>query len=197
MISPMEEARLTWAGCVFELDLPDEGFAVVDLGGGSTEIVMACTQVDSTVQHSLPLGTVRLTEAFFDPQPGPYKQDQFDALKAHIETALCSLDWHRAPSALIAVAGTATTLATMDLGLTSWDRSAVHGACLSLSALERWMDRLLHSHPDTRREWCCCSPLRADGLLAGAAVLHAVCSATGQTELIISDGGIRHGILVS
>ena len=97
---------------------------------------------------------------------------------------------------MVAVAGTATTLAAMNLGLKQWDRQKVHGSHLSISALEEWILSLLHSTPEQRRTWAEVSPKRADVLLAGAAVLHSLCAVSGVAGLTISDGGIRHGVLI-
>jgi exopolyphosphatase/guanosine-5'-triphosphate,3'-diphosphate pyrophosphatase len=197
VISGLEEARLTWKGALFELNPPKDTFAVVDLGGGSTEIVVGHPETDSVLdQRSIPIGTVRLNELFFSAQPALYEPDQFQRMRAHIEEAVSAIRWEGKPSALIAVAGTATTLCAMELGLKTWDRNTIHGATLSREALERWMSTLLASTPAERRSWAAVSPKRADNLLAGAAVLHAVCTASGLDHLTISDGGIRHGVLL-
>jgi exopolyphosphatase/guanosine-5'-triphosphate,3'-diphosphate pyrophosphatase len=115
----------------------------------------------------------------------------------HIETTLSTVEWNRPVGAIIAVAGTATTLAAMELGLKAWDRSKIHGTGLSQASLDQWMDRLLHATPTTRRQLAQVSPERADNLLAGAAVLSAICKASGRAQLTISDGGIRHGVLLT
>jgi exopolyphosphatase/guanosine-5'-triphosphate,3'-diphosphate pyrophosphatase len=95
---------------------------------------------------------------------------------------------------LIAVAGTATTLAAMELGLTVYDGAKVHGSRLTRAALRRWIDRLLDADPEQRRELAAVSPDRADTLLAGATVLDAVLAHSRRETLIISDRGLRHGV---
>lgn len=197
IISGLDEARLTWIGAVYGLDLSSDHFAVVDLGGGSTEIVVGSGDSHTfSEQISLEIGTVRLTEMFFDRELTTYTIQQFNEMKAHIAAVVSSIDWNSSPTSLIAVAGTATTLCAMERGLTTWDRDAVHGETLTLSDLETWMLALLHSSPEQRRQWAAVSPKRADYLLAGASVLHAICESSGLSELIISDGGIRHGVLL-
>ncbi len=196
-ISGIEEARLTWRGAVFGLEPPTHPFAVVDLGGGSTEIVVGTSKsVSYAEQISLEIGTVRLTEMFFDRDLISYTTAQFNDMKAHIAAIVSEIDWSVSPQKMIAVAGTATTLCAMELGHVEWNRNAIHGQVLSLSDLESWMLALLHSTPEQRRIWAAVSPKRADYLLAGAAVLHAVCEASGLSEILISDGGIRHGVLL-
>ena len=197
IISGIEEANLTWRGALFGLPEPTGTFAVVDLGGGSTEVVVGQPGAEAPESRvSLEVGTVRLMEQFFDPQPADYRVDQFEEMSAHIAAVVSDVDWADGPDTLIAVAGTATTLAAMELGLKTWDREAVHGSELSVSALETWILSLLHSTAEQRRVWAEVSPERADILLAGAAVLHAVCAASGVSSLTISDGGIRHGALL-
>lgn len=197
IISGLDEARLTWRGAVYGLDNSHKQFAVVDLGGGSTEIVVGSDGSDTfSEQTSLEIGTVRLTEMFFDRELTQYTIEQFNDMKAHIAAIVSSIDWAASPTRLIAVAGTATTLCAMELGLSTWDRNAVHGGLLTLSDLEAWMLALLHSSPEQRREWASVSPKRADYLLAGASVLHAICESSGLSEITISDGGIRHGVLL-
>ena len=197
IISGIEEARMTWRGALLGLPINQGAYAVVDLGGGSTEIVVGDPGKDNLVeQRSVEIGTVRLTEQFFGSQPERYKPVHLAAMRAHISEQLRPIDWARIPRAMIAVAGTATTLAAMELKLKEWDRKQVHGFRLGRSALHAWIDRLLHSSPEARREWASISPERADYLLAGACVLEAVCTAAHRDSLWISDGGVRHGALL-
>ena len=197
IISGLEEARLTWQGSVYGLDKPSGPFAVVDLGGGSTEIVVgSAAQNQIAEQLSLEIGTVRLTEMFFDPDLESYSTHQFDELKAHVAAVVSEVDWSTRPEQIIAVAGTATTLCAMEKGLTIWDRSRVHGAVLNLADLESWMLTLLHSNREQRLDWAAVSPKRADYMLAGASVLSAICESSGLSQLTVSDGGIRHGVLL-
>ena len=198
VISGMEEARLTWLGGLHGLDLPNTSVAVVDLGGGSTEIVMGLLQQGQvTAKQSLEMGTVRLMEAFDVADCDRYKPAALDAMKHHIHHLIHSIDWSQPPSELVAVAGTATTIAAMELGLRVWDRDAVHGFTMRRAALAKWTRRLAGSTHQERVEWAAVSPQRADLLVAGAAVLEAVCGAAQVDSLTISDGGIRHGALLS
>ena len=197
VINGLEEARLTWRGALYDLPKPEASFAVVDLGGGSTEIVVGSPGSETFAEQiSLEIGTVRLTEMFFGPNLSTYTVDQFNDMKAHIAAVVSEVDWTHLPKQMIAVAGTATTLCAMELEMLKWDRDAIHGQTLTLSALESWMLALLHSDPEQRQAWAAVSPKRANYLLAGAAVLHAVCESSGLSAITISDGGIRHGVLL-
>jgi len=196
VISGEREAHLTWKGALLGLPIEAGSYAVVDLGGGSTEIVVGDPSAGSVVeQRSVEIGTVRLTEAFFGVNPTRYAPADLAAMRTSIKQHLDPVDWNRIPRALIAVAGTATTLGAMELGLTTWDRTQVHGSKLGRTALRRWIDRLLGSTAQERRIWAAVSPERADYLLAGACVLEAVCTASHRDSLWVSDGGVRHGVL--
>ena len=196
VISGDEEARLTWLGALGGLELPEGPVAVVDLGGGSTEIVVG--QGDRmAAKRSLELGAVRLTERFFGAAPGRYKPADLARMRSHIDAVVAQLEWPALPRTLVAVAGTATTLSAMDLGLTAWDREKVHGSRLTRGSLRRWIDRLLSAGPHERRDLAAVSPERADNLLSGACVLEAVCTAGRRDSLRVSDGGVRHGALAT
>jgi exopolyphosphatase/guanosine-5'-triphosphate,3'-diphosphate pyrophosphatase len=194
VISGEEEARLTWRGALSGLPLPGGPVGVVDLGGGSTEFVLGeGPRIGSRV--SLELGSVRLTEQFFGAEPARYRPQDLAKLRAFIDETMAAHSWSHLPRALVAVAGTATTLAAMELGLTAWDRDVVHGSRLTRAALRRQIDRLLPTGPRERRDLAAVSPERADFLLAGACVLEAACNAAHKDSLRISDGGVRHGLL--
>ena len=197
IVSGLEEAQLTWKGALLGLPIDDLSYAVIDLGGGSTEIVTGdLNQAASITPRSLEIGTVRLTEAFFGSRPSVYDFESYVDMRTHIATHLRDVDWRTIPSHIIAVAGTATTLGAMELGLQHWDRNLVHGTHLQQSALLRWIDRLLHSTSEQRVEWAAVSPERADYLLAGASVLESICEAAGRNSLWVSDGGVRHGAMM-
>lgn len=194
IVSGVEEARLTWLGALDGLALPLGSVAVVDLGGGSTEVVSGEGE-RIALQTSLELGTIRLTEAWFGERIERYDPRALSRLRAHCEQTCTALGPARHPRNVVAVAGTATTLGAMTLGLSTWDRAAVHGSRLTRADLRSWIDRLLDSTPAQRRSWAAVSPERADLLLAGACVLEAVLTALQRESLIISDGGLRHGLL--
>ncbi len=192
VVSGEEEAFLTWSGARNGITLPSGKVAVVDPGGGSTELVMGEDE-RMAMQISLELGTVRLTEQFLDTER--YRPQDLARMRNHIKATLSGVQWPSVRRALIGVAGTVTTLAAMELGLTTWDRAKVHGTRLSRRHLRTWMDRLLESTPDERRVWAAVAPERADYLLAGACLLEEVCTAARRDSLYVSDGGVRYGLL--
>jgi exopolyphosphatase/guanosine-5'-triphosphate,3'-diphosphate pyrophosphatase len=198
IVSGEREAELTWAGALIGLPAPTGTVAVVDLGGGSTEIVIGRPSGEGLIEkQSLELGSVRLTEKYFGADPDRYQPADLAQLRAEIADSVGRFNWCVMPKALVAVAGTATTLCAMELEMTEWDAKRVHGCRLGRAALRRWIDRLLDSSPQERREWAAVSPERADHLLAGACVLEAVCSSANRDSIWVSDGGVRHGVLVA
>ncbi len=194
VVSGADEARLTWRGALLDLPLPDGPVGVVDLGGGSTELVLG-QDTQMGARKSLEMGSVRLTETFFGEEPGRYRPSDLARLKAHIQAQLDDYTWTVLPRALVAVAGTATTLGAMDRGLEAWDPAQVHGHRLTRASLRSWTDRLFAASPEERRAMAHISPERADFLLAGACVLEAVCTHAHRDSLWLSIGGVRHGLL--
>ena len=197
IIDGLEEARLTWIGALSSLPIHATRLAVVDLGGGSTEIVLGSrTGGTGLAQQSLEMGTVRLMERFGIAKADAYEAGPLAEMVSHIQTLVDRVNWSNPPDVVVAVAGTATTIGAMQLGLRSWDRDAVHGLRLTQTELTAWYQRLASSTRTQRLEWAEVSPQRADLLVAGTAVLSAVAEAAGVDHLVISDGGIRHGVLV-
>jgi len=197
IISGEREAQLTWHGALVGLPVGHDPVAVIDLGGGSTEVVTGTPgQGPDPAPVSLEIGSVRLTESHFGPEPDRYRAADLSKLRTAVADAAQQLSWPTLPKSLIAVAGTATTLCAMELGMTEWDARKVHGSRLGRAALRRWIDRLLTSSRDERLDLAQVSPERADYLLAGACVLEGICTKAHRDSLWISDGGVRHGLMV-
>jgi exopolyphosphatase/guanosine-5'-triphosphate,3'-diphosphate pyrophosphatase len=204
-ISGDEEARLTWIGAQRDLAIPrDDVRLVIDLGGGSTEVVVG-TAEHVRARVSLEFGTVRLTEAYLCPLTGPHAgevPDWYDpagveALRKAVDAAVTEAAdlWTHRPTVAIAVAGTATTLAAMHLGLVRYDGHRVHGSTLDHDTLVTFADRLQRVDAVGRRAIAAISPARADYLLAGSIVLERVREASGCAALRVSDRGLRFALL--
>ncbi len=196
IISGHQEASLTWHGALVGLPVHEGPLAVVDLGAGSTEVVVG-EGATIGMELSLELGGVRLTERFFGGADGRTRPADLARLRSHVDHVVEAVTWPVLPRAMVAVAGTATTLAAIELGLQQWDRDKIHGMRLTRGALRRIIDRLLPAGPHERREIAAISPERADYLLAGACVLESICTAGRRDSLWVSDGGVRHGALIA
>lgn len=194
VISGDEEARLTWLGAIRELPVREGPLLVVDLGGGSTELVLG--EADHVMQRvSLEIGSVRLTEQFLGAPLGVASPAALAQMRNHIEVEVAKVRLEPTPRTVIGVAGTVTTLVAMAQGMREWDADRVHGQPLTRAQLARFVDRLLPMGPDQRRAAAAVSPDRADYLLAGAMVLDRVLSAARRPKLIASDRGLRYGLL--
>ncbi|NCG17712.1 MAG: hypothetical protein GWP91_01675 [Rhodobacterales bacterium] len=194
IISGEEEARLTWLGAMRELEVPEGPVLVVDLGGGSTELVLG---ENGQIQHrvSLEIGSVRLTEDFLGPNHVVANPASLARMRNHVEVAVGKVKLDVIPRTVIGVAGTVTTLAAISMGLTEWDASQVHGSTLTRVQLARFIDQLLPSTPEQRQQISAVSPQRADYLLAGSVILERVLHAAKRQRYVASDRGLRYGLL--
>ena len=192
VISGEEEARLTWQGGSSGIELSPGPVLLCDLGGGSTEIIVGEGR-DIYARVSLEIGTVRLTEAFLG--YGQVDPASLSRMRAHVDAVVSEVKLPVLPRSAVAVAGTVTTLAAMELGLTTYDGGRVHGSTLSVGALRSWMDRLLEAGPEARKALVGVSPERADTLLAGAVILLRVLETTRRQAWKVSDRGLRWALV--
>ena len=196
VIDGAREAALTFQAVAdaFPSALPG-ALTVVDIGGGSTEIVIAAGG-EVTFNVSLPLGSVRLTERFIHHDPP--RLDEIAAITADVDRALASVPFPRSgtsPVTLVGVAGTVTSLAAMTEALVSYDAARVHGYRLSQAALADQIARLRVGTQAARERIVGLDPKRADVILAGALILQRIAVAAGVDEIQVSDRGIRWGLM--
>jgi len=192
VIDGEREAALTFRAVVASFpDLRAGPLVVVDIGGGSTEIVLASGD-DVQFRTSLPLGSVRLTEAFIRHDP-PTAAEQ-EAIAQAVDTAIAAVPFARQEAPLVGVAGTVTSLAAMAQSLASYDPARVHGYRLSRRDLGGEIARLAAATQAERERMTGLDPRRADVILAGALILDRVAAAAGVDEVRVSDRGIRWGL---
>jgi exopolyphosphatase/guanosine-5'-triphosphate,3'-diphosphate pyrophosphatase len=192
IISGNEEARLTYIGAVGGLVDSGQSVVVIDLGGGSTEVVQGV----GPLLHSgvsLELGSTRLTEDFLGHNVVEAKN--YNAMAARIADLAGSLSVKSTPDQAICVAGTATTLAAISLGLSEWDSKKVHGSVLTRGSLQELIERLSGASKKERQEIAVVAPERADSLLAGATVIDLILGTLGLESTLISVRGLRFGVL--
>jgi exopolyphosphatase/guanosine-5'-triphosphate,3'-diphosphate pyrophosphatase len=195
VLSGEAEARLGARGALSELPgvSPGEACVVVDPGGGSTEVVYTSAGAASPVRAlSLEIGAVRLTEAFV--RSDPPAPAELEALAARARQVAAALEPARGRP-VVGVGGTATTLAALHLGLDRYDGARVHGARIGRDAVAALRSRLA-ALPLARREEIPCLPRgRADVAVAGAALLEALLDRLGVADMIVSDRGLRFGLV--
>ena len=192
IISGEEEAQLSWLGARQRLPLTEGPVLVLDLGGGSTELVLGDGE-QIFGRASLEIGSVRLTEAFFG--TGQPHLAQLAKLRNHVDTAVATLRLDPVPRTVIGVAGTVTTLAAMVLGLDHYDGQVVHGSRLTRVDLAKFVDQLIAASPAERRSIAAIAPERADYLIAGATIVDRILQASRRPHLIVSNRGLRYGLL--
>jgi exopolyphosphatase/guanosine-5'-triphosphate,3'-diphosphate pyrophosphatase len=200
LLSGREEGRLSFAGATAALPAGVGSVVVVDIGGGSTEF--ATTARGEVVSVSLDIGCVRITERFLtgDPPKPDEVAKAVGAIGAELERAarqIPELTNRREDRRLVGLAGTVSTLASLELGLTEYDRARVHHAVLSIDAVERWCDVLGAEAVAERARRVAIPPGREDVLLGGALVLREVMGSFGFRECIVSEDDILDGLVMS
>jgi exopolyphosphatase/guanosine-5'-triphosphate,3'-diphosphate pyrophosphatase len=180
-----EEAALMYRGVTAGRP-PLEDTLLVDIGGGSTELVLGANggPVAST---SLDVGCVRVTERFLPTDPPT--PTELAAAAAHVRALLPD---YRARAA-IGVAGTVTTLAALDLDLAEYDPERTHGHRLALASVERELERLAALTVEERAQVPGIEPGRAPVIIAGIVVLRELMRAYELDEIEVSERDILHG----
>jgi exopolyphosphatase / guanosine-5'-triphosphate,3'-diphosphate pyrophosphatase len=192
IIAGAREAELSFQAAVADFGAPGKPLVVVDIGGGSTEFAYGSIGPPS-FHASLNIGAVRLTECFVTGDP-PSAWERA-AIRAAIDRALEDLPPAPPGSELIALAGTATTLATLTLHLAAFDAARVHGARLSRAQVHSLCERLWNLPLSDRVALPGLQPGRADVIPVGAEILVRVMERLGFQAVTISDRGVRWGLL--
>ena len=196
VISGEEEAALSFAGAT--KDLPDSlsPFLVIDIGGGSTEFVIGKRSVEKA--KSVNIGCVRMSERHFKNDPAT--SEEIEAARKDIQAAIAEaaaiVDIKSAKS-LIAVAGTATTVAAAALELPEYDRYAIHLSRISADQTHRVSEMFLKMKRSERAALGYMHPGRVDVIGAGSLVLSEIVMAVGASEFIACESDILDGIAFS
>jgi len=194
-----EEAALAYSGATGAVDVP-RPTAVIDIGGGSTELIVGDGSGQVAASVSLQLGCVRITERHL--ASDPVSADEVAAARGlievqldHAETVLrragASL---RDAASLVGVAGTATTLGALHLGLDRYDEDRIHGARIPAVALAALADRLTTMTAAERAALGPVQPGREDVIHGGALILTAALRRTGRQEVVISEADSLDGL---
>jgi exopolyphosphatase/guanosine-5'-triphosphate,3'-diphosphate pyrophosphatase len=213
-----EEARLALTGCASLYESPDdgEGYALLfDIGGGSTQVtwlrlgepLVGCTHPEFTVLGyvSLPCGVVTLSERFgaVENEAGFVSLDAYRTVCEHVGELLEPFEREHGIAAhveagrvqMVGTSGTVTTLAGVLLDLPRYDRKRIDGRALTFDELDQGRNQLMELDRSGRAAHPCIGPQRADLVIAGCAVLNAICDAWPVGGLKVADRGLREGIL--
>jgi exopolyphosphatase / guanosine-5'-triphosphate,3'-diphosphate pyrophosphatase len=195
VLSGAEEAALVFEGAVGHLPGPIEGpVLVVDIGGGSTELVLGTEQPDRAV--SMDIGSVRLHERHLHADPPSPEQ---------ISACLTDIDRHLDASpvpiadahSVIGTSGTIKTLAAAMLELPVYDRDAIDGTELGTAETAAYVERLVAMTVAERRAIPSMHPGRADVIAAGGLIWSGVLARSGVPSYRVSEADILYGIASS
>ena len=196
VLSGEEEASYSYLAVQSGLALGEKEVLVVDVGGGSTELIWG----KGGALHrsiSLDLGAVRLTERFL--LSDPVREEECARLTTAIDRELQPLlvDWGVGGGfhAIVGIAGTFTTLAAIAKGLRRYSHSEVHGSCLSRAEVARQVQLFKGKTIAERKEIPGLEAKRADVILAGALLIERVMALFRVDQVTVSDQGIRYGLL--
>jgi exopolyphosphatase/guanosine-5'-triphosphate,3'-diphosphate pyrophosphatase len=197
VLSGEEEARLAFDGAVRGLAASSVTLGspalVVDIGGGSTELILGDPATGPTAEHSMDIGSVRLHERHV--RHDPITSDEVAAVVADIDAALdASPVDPGAARSVIAVAGTNTTIAAGTLGLAAYDRDLIHARVLPVPEVLAQVDRLLAMSVAERRDLGWMHPGRADVIDAGALIVARVLARLSVGEIVVAETDILDGI---
>lgn len=193
IISGEAEARLSYLATMkgLSLDAADK-ILIVDIGGGSTELIRAEPGRKLDVV-SLQIGSVRLTERLIHHDP-PIAREAAE-LRLAADEALRKLGWDYRPDALVGIAGTVTTVCAVALAMEKYDAAIVHGYRLSEARVLETIHRLGAVPLEERKRIPGMEPGRADVIFAGAALLERIMAHFHVGEAIVSDRGVRWGLV--
>jgi exopolyphosphatase/guanosine-5'-triphosphate,3'-diphosphate pyrophosphatase len=196
VITGEEEAALSFAGAIKDLDPSNGPFLVVDIGGGSTEFVFGTSTVEAA--RSVNIGCVRMTERHFAADPVTAEQIELARtdIQAAIAQAAAVVPITKAKT-LVAVAGTATTVAAAALELPEYDRYAIHLSRISAQQTHDAATMFATSTRDQRLALGYMHPGRVDVIAAGSLVLSEIIKATGASEFVASESDILDGMAFS
>lgn len=203
VIPAEEEARLAVVGCHRLLEDGDGPALVFDIGGGSTELVIVDTSGDEphTLDWlSVPWGVVSLAES---EGPDPAGLDDrlaaYERMRSRVAESFAAFAARQpiepAELRLLGTSGTVTTLASVHLGLPSYDRKLIDGLIVPSNAMRAISTKLSRSSLSERAKLACIGHERADLVVAGCAILEAILDIWPAPRVGVADRGIREGIL--
>ena len=188
-----EEAELSFIGATKELRQSDAPFLVVDIGGGSTEFVFGSEKVDFA--KSVNIGCVRMSERHLNTQPPSMAQIAQAIVDIDIAiTQAAAVVPITTAKTLVAVAGTATTVAAAALELTDYDRHLIHLSRISSDKVHKVAATFQSMNKDQIASLGFMHSGRVDVITAGSLVLSRIMAATGATEFVASESDILDGM---
>lgn len=192
VISGKEEARLSFLAVAKDLRDVKMPILVVDVGGGSTEFILGRgNQVCQWI--SLPLGSVRSTEQFL--RSDPIHKEEWEKMERRVRKLLVDIPHSADPLSMVAVGGTATTLASVEQELDEFIAEKIHHFVLKKEALKNQLLLYRSKTIEERRKIPGLPAARADVILAGGAILYLGMEELKCPSVLISCHGVRYGLI--
>ena len=197
VIPGSKEAGLSFSGA--SCDFPGQDLMVVDIGGGSTEMVVGRAGQEPAWAHSFDIGCRRVTEKFI--RTDPPASDELDRAREWVAQQLARHLGEAGkagitPERLVAVAGTATTVVAVRDQMRVYDSTKVHKALVTRQQLDRQYAELAAMLLEQRSQVVGLDPGRAPVIVAGLVIMQAVMDAVGVDGFTVSETDILHGIIL-
>jgi exopolyphosphatase/guanosine-5'-triphosphate,3'-diphosphate pyrophosphatase len=197
LLSGDEEGRTSFIGATADLPVGAGSELIVDIGGGSTELVVGTPgDQDSIRVLSLDIGCVRVTERYLpsDPPKGTELEAAREAVREELVKAGAELGIEPG-GRVIGLAGTVSTIGSLNLGLQKYDRERVHHTILSASDVDSWVERLGSEPAAVRAGLAGMEPGRADVIVGGALILSEVMATFERETCLVSEADILDGLV--
>ena len=196
IISGEEEARRTMLGIRSGLPPGVTDLLALDIGGGSTEFILD-RPGQATLARSIDIGVVRLCERMLhsDPPTSDEVRGARDWVRKETTTAIAAMPWSPGVT-FVGTAGTITALAAMAQQLPAYEPARIHNYTLTLHRVKQLEAQLLGCSKAQREGLPGLERGREDVIAAGAVILHTVMETLGMTKVLVSDLGLREGVLI-
>lgn len=197
LLSGAEEGELSFAGATADLDPAQGPFLVVDIGGGSTECMVGTDHVEEV--RSFDIGCVRLTEKHLESDP-PAPEELSNAIAeatGWFDDLMREVPGATAARTVVGLAGTISTVAAVEVGLSEWDRDVIHHFQLTRAAIEDVFRTLATEALVDRIHNPGLEEARADVIVGGCCALVALVRTLGIDEVLVSESDILDGLVFS
>ena len=193
------EASLTYLGALKAMEGLTPPYLVLDIGGGSTELIFGESRQDCLKAFSIEVGVVTLTEGFL--RGNPPSRKEISEAEAFVRRSLQPvfsqlLPYVTSSITTVGTAGSVTTLLAMALGMKVYNPSLIHRKGLSRGTVQDLFDELSGKTLEARLQIPGVEKGREDIIFAGALILLSVMHALSQAGLVVSDSGLREGVLL-
>ncbi len=201
LISGSEEARLIYLGVLSGMAFEDQSYVIIDIGGGSTELILA-DKKDAIALASSKVGAVRLKNDFLNKEPIDIERSKFlkTFIKGSLEPSVRKIKSRYKgdkPLSMIATSGTATSLGNLILDDLGESKQKMHGYKFNREKLQNVLEKLIKMPVSEIKKIPSLSERRAEIIIPGALILNASMEMLNFHELTLSERALREGLVVN